>query len=88
MLLDFPNPENGCEISLFVEDIAIYCTKKTKEAAKRPLQRQLNRIEEWANKWNFKFSVDNCATLTFTKKRSKDPLTFKLNGSHISEVTQ
>ena len=62
--------------------------KKNKEAAKRPLQRQLNRIEEWANKWNFKFSVDNCATLTFTKKRSKDPLTFKLNGSHISEVTQ
>ena len=59
MFSDIPNPENGCEISLFADDIAIYCTTKTKEVAKRPLQRQLNRIEEWDNKWKVKFSNSN-----------------------------
>nr|CAH0099246.1 unnamed protein product [Daphnia galeata] len=55
MFSDIPYPENGCEISLFADDIAIYCTTKTKEVAKRPLQCQLNRMEEWDNKWKLVF---------------------------------
>jgi retron-type reverse transcriptase len=79
MLSDIPNPENGCEISLFADDIAIYCTTKTKEAAKRPLQRQLNRIEQWANKWKLKFSVDKCATLTSSRRKGVKTPRFNSN---------
>lgn len=32
MLADFPEPENGCEIALFADDVAIYYTAESKEA--------------------------------------------------------
>ncbi len=89
MLADFPIPEEGCETSLFADDIAIYSMAKNKAATTILLQQQLDKIEEWATKWNLKFSVSKCASLTFTRKRNKDPpQQFKLNGATISEVLQ
>ncbi len=88
MLADFPIPEDGCETSLFADDIAIYSTEKNKGDTTVPLQQQLDKIEEWAIKWNFKFSISKCASLKFTKKGNKDrPQQFKLNGATISKVT-
>jgi hypothetical protein len=86
MLVNFPTPDNGCEISLFADDIAIYYTAKTKKEAEGPLQDLLDKIEEWAISWNFQFSVDKCASLTFTKKTTNEPEhRFKLSGADISD---
>ncbi len=38
MLEDFPIPEDGCETSLFADDIAIYSTAKNKGDTTVPLQ--------------------------------------------------
>ena len=48
MLSDFPTPHNGCELSLFADDIAIYYTAKTKQATIAPLQNFLDEINDWA----------------------------------------
>ena len=89
MLSDFPTPHNGCELSLFADDIAIYYTAKTKQDTIIPLQNLLDEINDWAKKWKFQFSVDKCASLTFTRKRNKDPEhNFKLSAATISEVLQ
>lgn len=82
-------PDNGSEISLFADDVAIYHTAKTKKEAEGPLQDLLDKIEEWAISWNFHFSVNKCASLTFTKKRTNETgHRFKLSGADISEVFQ
>jgi hypothetical protein len=40
-------------------------------------------------KWKFQFSVEKSASLTFTRKRNKDPEhNFKLSGATISEALQ
>ena len=89
MLSDFPTPHNGCESSLFTDDIAIYYTAKTKQATIPPLQNFLDEINDWAKKWKFSFSVDKCASLSFTRKRTKPPKhNFRLSGATISEVQQ
>ncbi len=76
-------------MSLFANDIAIYFTAKRKEEAEGPLQDLLDKIEEWAIKWNFQFSVEKCVSLTFTKKRKSEPEhRFKLSGTTMSEVLQ
>lgn len=45
MQADFSKPDNGCKISLFADDVAIYGTTKTKEAAEEPLQNMLYQKE-------------------------------------------
>ena len=47
-MADLPFPDNICELSLFVDDAAIYCTTQMKEAAEEPVQFLLGQIEDWA----------------------------------------
>lgn len=88
MLHDFPAAENGCEISLFADDIAIYKTGRRKEETKKPLQDILTQIDEWAKRWKIQFAVNKYASLKFTRKRKKATRhQFQLSGATIKEVT-
>lgn len=89
MLADFPASNNGYDISFFADDVAIYHTTQSKEHTVKPLQKLLKKIERWSAKWKFRFSVDKCASLSFTRKRQKEPAhQLKLCGEDIAEVTQ
>lgn len=70
MMHDFPRPPAGWDLSLFADDIEFHTSSKDKEANYEILQTHLSEIEEWANKWRTTFSVNRCASLTFTRKLS------------------
>lgn len=76
LMADLPIPDNGCELSRFADDVAIYFTADDRESAEEPLQFVLDQIEEWAIGWNLDFSVDKCASMFFSKKkhRTSEPL--------------
>jgi hypothetical protein len=43
MMSDFPNPDEGCEISLFADDIEIHSTATTKWETERNMQKYLKK---------------------------------------------
>jgi hypothetical protein len=88
MMSDFPNPDDGCEISLFADDIEIHSTATTKWETERNLQKYLKKIEEWAKQWKLTFSVPKCIAVTFSRRRMKERnLNLILNNSRITEKT-
>lgn len=86
MMSDFPNPDDGCEISLFADDIEIHSTATTKWETERNLQKYLKKIEEWAKQWKLTFSVPKCIAVTFSRRRKKErDLNLIHNNSRITE---
>ena len=54
--------------SLFVDDLAIYCTAHDAESACRYIQKSINSISKWAKHNGFKFSASKIVAIRFTKK--------------------
>jgi len=57
---------------LFADDCLLYRTITTEEDAIQ-LQRDLDQIQKWANKWQLRFNVTKCTIMRFTISLS--PLT-------------
>jgi len=86
LMSDFPSPPPGCKVSLFADDVAIYCTAKSATEAEKILQEYLTIIEEWSAHWRLEFSVNKCVAVLFSKKKKQvKPLLF-LNGYPIEVV--
>jgi hypothetical protein len=69
IMTDFPNPDDGCEISLFSDEIEIHSTATTKWETESNLQKYLKKIEEWAKQWKLTFSVPKGIAVTFSRKK-------------------
>ena len=52
--------------SLFVDDLAIYCTVYDAESACRYIQKSINSISKWAKHNGFKFSTSKTVAIRFT----------------------
>ena len=66
--------------SLFVDDLAIYCTGYAAASTCRYLQRSINSITKWADNNGFKFSSMKSVTMLFTRSQRVEEistLTFK-----------
>ena len=53
--------------SLFVDDLAIYCTVYDAESACRYINKYINSISEWAKLNGFKFSTSKTVAIRFTR---------------------
>ena len=89
MMSDFPQPEDDCDLSLFADDIELHTSTETKKEAEPIIQDYLDRIEEWTYAWRLNFSVDKCAYVTFSRRRTQEPpINITLDGTNIKEVDQ
>jgi hypothetical protein len=70
MMSDFPTPNDGCEASLFADDIEIHSTATNKWETEINLQEYLKEVEEWAELWKLTFSVPKCIAVTFSRTRN------------------
>ena len=65
------------EIFLFADDTKVY-SKIKKLADRKKLQRDLDRLQTWSDKWLLKFHSDKCKVLRVNKK-IEEPLDFSLS---------
>ena len=79
ILQAIPNDVQG---SLFVDDLAIYCTRYDAVSACRLLQKAINAVSKWADAHGFKFSTSKTVAVRFTRRRRVEEIpTLTLKGS-------
>ena len=68
--------------SLFVDDLAIYCTAYDAESVCRYIQKSINSIRKWAKHTMFKFSTSKTVAIRFSRHRRQDDVPhLKLDGA-------
>ena len=78
-ILEAVTPPVKC--SLFVDDLAIYCTSYDAKSACQYLQRSINKITKWADENGFKFSFSKTVAVRFSRsKRMEEIPTITLKG--------
>ena len=58
--------------SLFVNDLAIYCTAYNAESACKYIQKSINSISKWAKHIGFKFSTSKTVAIRFTRCKHQE----------------
>ena len=89
---DLPKCTN-CPVCLFADDSKIYCRVPREnnndpklEGARENLQRDLQELENWANKWKMSFNVNKCKIMHLGYGNMKHE--YELNNTILSESTE
>ena len=85
VISEISSPVNA---SLFVDDLAIYCTTYDAESACRYIQKFINSISEWAKHNGFKFSTSKTVTIRFTRCKRQEAVPHLKLDDAILPVTQ
>jgi hypothetical protein len=76
----------GVHLALFAYDTCLYTTDCKESYVLRKLQRELNAMEEWCEKWNIKIHEDETRAVYFSKRIRPVEAYFKLKGRVITFV--
>jgi hypothetical protein len=60
----------SCEVKLFADDTKVYARSDT-ENGTQSLQNDLNRMQEWSDKWLLRFNPEKCHVLKLGSKKSE-----------------
>lgn len=64
----------GVQGTLFVDDLAIYCSASTALEACRKIQVAINSVTKWADRNGFKFSPQKTKAILFSRKRKREEI--------------
>ena len=67
LLSDLPVKEN-VKCSSFADDICYFTTARSKEMVTQNMQQNLNKLNDWAKKWNVKINTEKTHFQIFTRK--------------------
>lgn len=73
-------------IRLFADDCVIYTVINSPADANK-LQRDLDSIASWCNKWLMPLNIDKCKSLSFTRKRAVLANIYSINAVPIASVS-
>ena len=59
--------EEICQTSMFADDIAVWCTHRSKESATMKLQLTVDKITSWSKRWKLELNPLKCETMLFTQ---------------------
>nr|VZH98641.1 unnamed protein product [Spirometra erinaceieuropaei] len=75
-----------CEVAMFADDMKIWSVIRVPADEDR-LQMNLNRLEEWSNRWLLRFNVAKCSILRLgNTARSASTRDYFLGGAALQEV--
>ena len=69
MINDIKLSNAKIHLSLFADDITIWIETKNINNGINVLQQSLTELENWSNKWGFRFSVSKTKTMIFTSRK-------------------
>jgi hypothetical protein len=73
----------GFYLGLFADDTCIYATDRKEGYILRKLQRGLNAIETWCERWNVKINNDEFQAICFSHRLRPPQVHLTLNGQNI-----
>ena len=71
---------------LFADDSAIYKSGKNLHYLQKVVQRNLDKIQKWCDKWGFRISTDKTVAVPFTFTYSTETVKLTVNGQEIKTV--
>ena len=73
MVDDIDDPEHGTKLSLFADDSAAWKSGSNVAALTKDIQRYLNRLTMFFERWGFKLSAAKTVAIVFTKNNHFQP---------------
>ena len=73
------------KVQLYADDVILYSKILTEEDC-HLLQKDLDLLVQWSNKWLMTFNPKKCTFLRITNKKKFIPFTYYINNSIIQEV--
>ncbi|GBM83631.1 putative RNA-directed DNA polymerase from transposon BS [Araneus ventricosus] len=69
-LFDFEDTlEEGVQVSIFTDDIFIYCSHKSPDHIVKKLRRTMNNVYQWCKYWKLKISPEKSAVADLSRRR-------------------
>lgn len=84
IMSDIPNYES-INLYIFADDITISCMGPDATHVENKLQRYIDKLQEWFNRWKFSVNVNKTKWHFFTRKKIQAPK-LKCNGNEIETV--
>ncbi|BFZ08560.1 hypothetical protein BsWGS_11599 [Bradybaena similaris] len=79
---------HGMKVAMYADDLVIWCTNDQATVATKMLQRAVDALNEWANKWCVNINIDKCSTTFFTLSTKQKAGNIKINGVPLREDKQ
>ena len=70
-------------INLYADDCGLWNTGLKVEETNVELQRSLDKVTEWCDKWGFRVDVNKSAIVPITRKRNVPPTNLTIDGSNL-----
>jgi hypothetical protein len=81
-------PTPGVYLALFADDTYLYATERREGYVLRKLQRGLDAIETWCERWNIKINEDKSQAIYSSHRRRQPEPPLTLNGRNIPFVNK
>jgi hypothetical protein len=75
------------KVRLFADDTLVYLTIRSEED-QAELQRDLDKLAQWEDKWSMEFHPQKCQVMHVTRKRRPKEHSYSLHGHVLEAVTQ
>ncbi|GBM60937.1 hypothetical protein AVEN_192393-1 [Araneus ventricosus] len=73
-LFDFEDTlEEGVQVSIFADDIFIYCSHNSPDHIVKKLRRTLNNVYQWCKYWRLNISPEKCAIADLSRRMPSHP---------------
>ncbi|BFZ13185.1 hypothetical protein BsWGS_16224 [Bradybaena similaris] len=79
---------HGMKVAMYADDLVIWCTNDQATVATKMLQRAVDALNVWANKWCVNINIDKCSTTFFTLSTKQKAGNIKINGIPLREDKQ
>ena len=87
MTSDFPNFSGRSTASSYADDWAVSRSGISFDIVHANLQKDLDTLSDWCNKWGFVINAEKTNAVIFSKTKVKKVKKFKLNGTDIEYVS-
>ena len=78
----------NAKVRLFADDTVLYKAIRNKVVDPQTLQDDLEKLEQWEEKWQMKFNVDKCHLLVVSTKKTPHHTSYKLHGKDLERVSK
>jgi ribonuclease HI len=79
---------HGTKVAMYADDLVIWCSDEYATVATKLLQRALDALTSWANRWCVSINTDKCSTTLFTLSPKQKASIMKINGELLREDKQ
>ena len=75
------------QVRLFPDDTAVYMTLNDRQTDSRTLQNDLDRLQDWSQRWDMSFNPSKCQVIHVTKAKTTIDTDFTLHGQKLQTVS-